>query len=54
MAIIKHVELVLTQEEINSPEPIEIQFTVREKDFVKTNDDDIESVTYTIKYPKSK
>jgi hypothetical protein len=40
----KQVFVVLTQEEIDSPEPIEIKLVVLDKEG--------ESITYTIKYPK--
>lgn len=49
MAIEKIVSIVLTEEEINSPEDIEIQVNVHsEKD-----PDNEEGVTYTITYPKT-
>lgn len=44
MAIEKKVTILLTDEEINSPEPIEIKIVV-------TNDAG-EDITYTITYPK--
>ena len=43
--ITKQVFAVLTQEEIDSPEPIEIKLVVL--------DEEGESITYTIKYPKN-
>lgn len=46
--IIKHVTLTLTEEEINSPDPIEIQFHVH----AILDVDNEEGVTYTITYPK--
>jgi hypothetical protein len=40
----KQVFVVLTQEEIDSPEPIEIKLVVL--------DEEGDHITYTIKYPK--
>lgn len=42
--IIKIVEVFLTQEEIDSPAPITIKLIVR--------DEDDETITYTINFPK--
>ncbi len=47
--IIKDVFLSLTEEEINSPEEIEIRFHVHSETDPKNED----GVTYTINYPKS-
>jgi hypothetical protein len=47
--IIKEVKLVLTEEEINSPDDIEIKFHVHSESDPKNE----EGVTYTISYPKS-
>ncbi len=46
--IIKEVTIVLTEEEINSPEEIQMKFHVHSEDD-PTNE---EGVTYTITYPK--
>lgn len=43
-AIIKEAEIVLTKEDIESPKPIQIVLTVK--------DEEGESVSYTITYPK--
>ena len=48
--ITKEVKLVLTKEEINSPEDIEIKFHVQSE----TDPNNEEGVTYTITYPKEK
>lgn len=50
--IIKEVKLELTKEEIESPETIEIRFTVAQQG-VEVGSEEDESVTYTITYPKS-
>jgi hypothetical protein len=42
--IVKEVKVVLTKEEIESPNPIQIILTVK--------DEEGESVSYTITYPK--
>lgn len=46
--IIKEVFLTLTEEEINSPKPIEIKFHVHSE----TDPKNEEGVTYTINFPK--
>ena len=42
--ILKEVEVILTKEEIESPNPIQIVLTI--------SDEEGESVSYTITYPK--
>lgn len=46
--ITKKVKVILTEEEINSPEPIEIVLDVCSE--IDPNNE--EGVTYTIEYPK--
>jgi hypothetical protein len=46
--IIKEVRLILTEEEINSPDTIEIKLHVSSE----TDPQNEEGVTYTITYPK--
>lgn len=48
MAIKKKVSVVLTDEEVNSPEDIEIELNVHTED----DPDNEEGVTYTITYTK--
>ena len=48
--ITKEVSLILTQEEIDSPEDIQIKFHVHSE----TDPKNEEGVTYTITYPKNK
>lgn len=43
----KHITLILTQEEIDSSEPIEVKVHIRTED-----ETDEEGINYTIKYPK--
>lgn len=45
--ITKTIDVIITEDEINSPEPIEIKIRVYAED-----DHDNPEVTYTIKYPK--
>ena len=46
--IIKEANILLTEEEINSPDPIEIKLHVHSDD----DPNNEEGITYTITYPK--
>jgi len=48
--ILKEISLVLTQEEIDSSEDIQMKFHIHSEDDPKNE----EGVTYTITYPKNK
>ena len=44
----KEVNIILTEEEVNSPDPIEIKLHIHSENDLNNE----EGVTYTIKYPK--